>query len=139
MASWSQHLPPKFSVRPGGTSSQSLSKGRFPVPELSGDLSLEVFTHGSLALASPDTKAAWGDKTHLAVLGEQVMRLIVTWSLFFKRPMPDAKEITQAREEYLSDANVHSWTDTSGLRIKYRVSQGMGSSFEAREVRGDTA
>jgi dsRNA-specific ribonuclease len=138
LPSFSQHLPPKFTtMRPpglGGMSSQSLNKGRLSLPELSGDLSLEVFTHRSVPRAS-QTNAKWGDNTRLAVLGEEVMRLIVTWCLFSKRPMLLAEQITNSRVEFLSDANVDSWANMFGLKDKMRISQDKIQSLSAHEVR----
>jgi dsRNA-specific ribonuclease len=94
---------------------------------------LEVFTHRSVIRTSPND--IWGDNTRLSVLGEAVMRLIVTWCLFSKKqPMFTADQISEACSEFLTDANVDSWTNMCGLKEKVRVSQDMLPSLQAHEV-----
>lgn len=65
------------------------------IPQLSGDLILDVFTHKSLRYsgvpASADTE--FGDNERLAVLGTQLLATAVTLTLFHKRPMLSADDI----------------------------------------------
>ena len=64
-------------------------------PHLRGETILDVFTHRSLRLpgAQMDEDSEFGDNERLAVLGEKVLELAVTFALFNKRPMLKGEEI----------------------------------------------
>ena len=64
-------------------------------PKLRGDIILEVFTHKSLRFpgAPINEDSEFGDNERLAVLGEKVLELAVTFALFNKRPILKAEEI----------------------------------------------
>jgi hypothetical protein len=64
-----------------------------PLPELTGDVLLEVFTHRSLRFSGAPMNDEFGDSERLAILGAEVMELITTYCLFCKRPMLKADEI----------------------------------------------
>jgi dsRNA-specific ribonuclease len=119
-------------------SSSSLTKGSLsasngaPLPNLNGDLRQAVFTHRSVRLPTPNEH--WGDNTRLAVLGEEIMRLVVTWCLFEKRPMMSAQEISSAREEFLSSANIDAWANAYRMKQNLLISVDMVPSLQMPEV-----
>ncbi|KAJ3554645.1 hypothetical protein NM688_g2999 [Phlebia brevispora] len=95
-----------------------------PIPKLSGDIILTVFTHRSLRFpgALIDEDSDYGDNERLAVLGEKVLETAVTDTLFKKRPMLKATEIEDQRKEFLSPKAVDSWIVGYKLREKLRCS-----------------
>lgn len=64
-----------------------------PLPQLEGSLLLDVFTHNSLHYDGKTSNEDFGDNNRLADLGTQVLNLVVTQRLFFKKPMLTATEI----------------------------------------------
>jgi dsRNA-specific ribonuclease len=62
----------------------------------------------------------FGDGARLAELGAQVLQMVVTWSLFTKRPMLQASEIVEQRDEILTDSNIGTWLSAYKLREKVR-------------------
>lgn len=76
--------------------SSSIAMESLPVaPKLRGDIILEVFTHRSLRFpgAPINEDSEFGDNERLAVLGEKVLELAVTFALFTKRPMLKSVEL----------------------------------------------
>jgi dsRNA-specific ribonuclease len=103
-----------------------------PVPKLDGDLMLDVYTHRSLQGSDEPSTT---DNMRLAELGEQVMRLVVTWVLFSRRPPLSADDIESERTQYLSEANVNSWVSRYSMRSKVRVAPGQQGILDSPEVR----
>ena len=66
-----------------------------PLPKLTGEIILEVFTHRSLRFpgAPINEDSEYGDNERLAILGEKALETAVTDTLFRKRPMLKAHEI----------------------------------------------
>lgn len=65
-----------------------------PLPGLSGDIILEVFTHRSLRF--PGAPTAGGDEfgnDRLAAIGEEALRMAITDALFRQRPVLKAQDI----------------------------------------------
>jgi dsRNA-specific ribonuclease len=63
-----------------------------PLPQLTGDIILEVFTHKSIQFDGPNSE--FGDNTRLAELGGQALQMVVTRTLFdLKEPMLNVSEI----------------------------------------------
>ena len=65
-----------------------------PLPGLSGDIILEVFTHRSLRF--PGAPTAGGDEygnDRLAAIGEKALEMAITDALFRQRPVLKAVEI----------------------------------------------
>lgn len=75
--------------------SRSRTYGRTNIPslpELTGDIILEVFTHKSIQFDGPNSE--YGDNTRLAELGAQALAMVVTRTLFdMKDPMLNVSEI----------------------------------------------
>jgi len=91
-----------------------------PAPKLRGDIILEVFTHKSLRFPGAPVNEEYGDNVRLAVLGQKVLECAATYTLFNRRPMLNADEITMRRDEALSDENIQNWITTYGFREKVR-------------------
>lgn len=74
--------------------SQPYVKSRIAdIPQLRGDIVLQVFTHKSLDFPGSSQKA-FGNNARLAELGQQALELAVTDTLFhLKQPLLDAEEI----------------------------------------------
>ncbi|KZT30884.1 hypothetical protein NEOLEDRAFT_43340 [Neolentinus lepideus HHB14362 ss-1] len=119
-------LPPKMR---GGQSSAPLKRSLSvsasmanipPLPKLSGDMTLEVFTHKSLRFEGAPRNEEVGDSDRLAVLGGKVLDMVVANTLFNKRPMLQADEIESETAEALSDGKVDGWISLYRLREKLR-------------------
>ncbi|KAI0079639.1 hypothetical protein K474DRAFT_1591679 [Panus rudis PR-1116 ss-1] len=98
-----------------------------PLPALTGEIILDVFTHRSLRFPGAPTNDEYGDNDRLAALGKQALELAITDALFKKRPMLNAQDIESRREELLEHPNLDSWVSGYKLRDKLR------SSLDARE------
>ena len=74
--------------------SQSYMKNKIAdIPQLRGDIILQVFTHKSLDFPGSSQKV-FGDNARLAELGRQALELAVTHTLFhLKQPLLDVEEI----------------------------------------------
>ena len=89
-----------------------------PLPQLTGDIILEVFTHKSIQYDGPNSE--YGDNTRLAELGSQALQMVVTRTLFdLKEPMLSVSEIAVSYPFYIFeyplvrlDIEIHSRTDT---------------------------
>lgn len=69
-----------------------------PLPELVGDIILEIFTHKSIQFDGPN-HPEYGDNTRLAELGGQALQVAVTRTLFdLKEPMLSVDEIAVSNE-----------------------------------------
>lgn len=117
-------LPPKMRGSAASAGALSLKRPRAPshppLPELKQDLVLEVFSHRSLRHEGTPMNEEFGDGARLAELGAQVLQMVVTWSLFTKRPMLQAAEIAEQRDEILTDSNIGTWLSIYKLREKIR-------------------
>jgi len=93
-----------------------------PLPKLSGELMLEVFTHKSLRPDSSGepTNDEYGGNDRLAELGAKVLEMAITFCLFSKRPMLKATDIEKQREELLSERNLENWISSYKLRERLR-------------------
>jgi dsRNA-specific ribonuclease len=132
-------MPPKFNTRHAsalGSSSLALHKEAHtngpPLPKINVDLWQEVYTHRSVARAKPHDEV--GDNLRLAILGGEIMRLIITWCLFEKKPHLSAQEIEKSRDEYLLPGNIDSWVNAYNMKVNVRAS----SSEMLQSLEGDT-
>lgn len=65
-----------------------------PLPQIDNrDLLLEVCTHKDLRPRYRDEPCEWGDSERLADMGFRILELVVTSSLFSKRPIILAEEL----------------------------------------------
>lgn len=107
------------------------------LPGLSGDITLEVYTHRSLRFTgTPQEMSEYGDNDRLALMGERAMDTAVTDALFRKKPMLSATDIENQRAEILSHKSVEQWVDHFKMMDKLRctldVLQGMQDSRDKR-------
>lgn len=86
-----------------------------PLPKLSGDTALEVYTHRSL-----NRPGAAIDSSRLAVLGLSVLDATVTSLLFRRRPLLSEEDMVARREEALALSKVEAWAIVYGLMNKLR-------------------
>ncbi|EKM61301.1 uncharacterized protein PHACADRAFT_247810 [Phanerochaete carnosa HHB-10118-sp] len=95
-----------------------------PLPQLNGNVILDVFTHRSLIFpgAPLDQDSEYGGGERLAVLGEKAAEVAVTETLFRKRPMLKGVDIEKQRKDILMPKNVQTWTTVYKLRDKLRCS-----------------
>ncbi|TRM65950.1 hypothetical protein BD626DRAFT_486319 [Schizophyllum amplum] len=86
-----------------------------PLPKLSGDTALEVYTHRSL-----NRPGAAIDSSRLAVLGLSVLDATMTSLLFRRRPLLSEEDMVARREEALALSKVEAWAIVYGLMNKLR-------------------
>ncbi|KAG7099009.1 hypothetical protein E1B28_000893 [Marasmius oreades] len=91
-----------------------------PLPRISGEFLLQVYTHKSLRRSEDVTPEEFEDSERLAVLGEKVLSAAVTSLLFSKRPMKGSAEILQSAKYILSDSRIDKWVTAYKLREKVR-------------------
>jgi hypothetical protein len=65
-----------------------------PLPKLTGDIILDVFTHKSLRVNATPTNDLCGDNDRLAELGEKVLNMTTTDVLFNQNPILSAGDIS---------------------------------------------
>ncbi|KIM88548.1 hypothetical protein PILCRDRAFT_2775 [Piloderma croceum F 1598] len=101
--------------------SQPYVKSRIAdIPQLRGDIVLQVFTHKSLDFPGSSQKA-FGNNARLAELGQQALELAVTDTLFhLKHPLLDVEEIARHRDGLLADDSIEHWVNSYDLRQKVR-------------------
>ncbi|EGO04941.1 hypothetical protein SERLA73DRAFT_174019 [Serpula lacrymans var. lacrymans S7.3] len=98
------------------------------LPKLQGESILEVFTHRSLRIAC---KASYHDSETLAVLGEEVLHMMTTQLLLFKKPRLKVEEITNKRHMLLQDEMIDNWTNLYRLRNQVRCDPSSLSSLNS--------
>ncbi|TFK56720.1 hypothetical protein OE88DRAFT_1730182 [Heliocybe sulcata] len=118
-------LPPKMRGQSSAPLKRSLSVAATmanipPLPKLSGDMTLEVFSHKSLRFEGAPRNDEVGDSDRLAVLGAKVLDMAVMHTLFSKRPMLDADDLTRSAEDATSDEKLEGWISLYRLREKLR-------------------
>ncbi|PCH33926.1 hypothetical protein WOLCODRAFT_22338 [Wolfiporia cocos MD-104 SS10] len=93
-----------------------------PVPQLHGDIILEVFTHKSLRFPGAPTNedSEYGDSERLSLLGEKVLEVAITFALFNKRPLLKAHDIESRRDDILADEQIDKWVVSYKMREKVR-------------------
>jgi len=64
-----------------------------PLPKLTSELILQVYTHISLRRLSDNGPEEYGDNERLTELGKAVLDALITYVLFSKRPMLGVAEI----------------------------------------------
>lgn len=94
-----------------------------PLPKISGECLLQVYTHKSLRRSEDVSPEEFEDSERLSVLGEQVSSAAVTLLLFRKRPMQTREEIEQSTKDILSNLQLDKWVTTYKLREKVRCTQ----------------
>ncbi|OBZ79351.1 Ribonuclease 3 [Grifola frondosa] len=105
------------------------------IPQLSGDIILEVFTHKSLRFPGAPTNedTDYGDSDRLSVIGETMLDGAVKIALFKMRPMLKAHEMKPSaqskRDDILSADNVASWVN--GYKLKEKVRCGSQEAFNS--------
>ena len=65
------------------------------IPQLNGEIILDVFTHRSLRF--PGATSSYGDGGRLAILGEKALECAVTYTLFKRKPLLDQAQIQVRR------------------------------------------
>jgi len=109
-----------------------------PLPKLTSELILQVYTHISLRRRSDDGPEEYGDNERLVELGKAVLDALITYVLFNKRPMLTVAELRYQRNRVLSDENVENWVTTYGMRQRLRchpdVFAALSTSQEARSI-----
>jgi hypothetical protein len=111
-----------------------------PLPKLTSELILQVYTHISLRRLSDDGPEEYGDNERLIELGKAVLDALITYVLFNRRPMLKVPELRVGpfishnsrvqvdevfvnqyqRNRVLSDENVENWVTTYGMRQRLR-------------------
>ncbi|KAF9535690.1 hypothetical protein CPB83DRAFT_842162 [Crepidotus variabilis] len=85
------------------------------------DLLLDVYTHKSIATPDAPLNEKYGNVDRLALLGQEVFELAVTFHLFSKRPCIDMEEFQQTKAEYTSPRHAVEWLESYGLKAKLRI------------------
>jgi len=109
-----------------------------PLPKLTSELILQVYTHISLRRLSDKGPEEYGDNERLIELGKAVLDALITYVLFNKRPMLKVAEIRYHRNKSLSDENIQEWVTTYGMRQRLRCHPDLfptlNTSKEARSI-----
>ncbi|KAF8078788.1 hypothetical protein FPV67DRAFT_1663476 [Lyophyllum atratum] len=106
-----------------------------PLPKVSSDLILQVYTHVSLR-RSTGRPEDYGDNERLIHLGKAALDASVTHALFHKRPILRMSEMRSEREKVLSDANVNEWVTMYNMRQKLRCHPNVFATlFTPKETR----
>lgn len=103
------------------------------LPQLEGDLLLDIFTHSSLDYHGKPVNETYGDNRRLADLGEKVLYLTVTQRLFDKRPMYTSTEIVEERENFTSDATIVNWVTAYQLKKNLKFAPDARDSINTPE------
>ncbi|KAH7910698.1 hypothetical protein BJ138DRAFT_1064608 [Hygrophoropsis aurantiaca] len=88
-----------------------------PQPKLTGPIIVEVFTHKSLRIACG---ARYRDNERLSILGKQVLDMITTQLLFFRKPNLKAEEIRAQKQMLLNDETIDIWSKLYRMRDELR-------------------
>ncbi|KAF5374992.1 hypothetical protein D9758_000446 [Tetrapyrgos nigripes] len=88
-----------------------------PLPTISGEHLLQVFTHKSLRRYNNDHPEDF-DNGRLVELGERAFETAITAVLFDTRPVLTSEEIVEKRNSLLSDENLDRWVASYRLREK---------------------
>ncbi|KAF8634410.1 hypothetical protein AX15_000861 [Amanita polypyramis BW_CC] len=106
-----------------------------PLPKITGEIILQVFTHRSLQRSHGGTLEDNSDNRRLAVLGKTVLEVVVTHSLFKQKPPLAAADMRRRKERILSDENFEDWVSFYGLRTKVRCHP---KEFSSLSMPGET-
>ncbi|KAG1908275.1 uncharacterized protein F5891DRAFT_992366 [Suillus fuscotomentosus] len=87
------------------------------LPKLTGHIILEVFTHRSLRLAC---NAQFRDNERLAVLGHNILEMMTTQLLFFRKPKLTVHQIEVQRAQLLTNETIDIWSKLYRMREELR-------------------
>ncbi|KAF8641033.1 hypothetical protein AX17_000678 [Amanita inopinata Kibby_2008] len=107
----------------------STSRRLPPLPRITGEIILQVFTHRSLERSHGGTLDDNSDNGRLAVLGKTVLDAVTTHILCNRRPPLTMLEIHARKEEALSNENFEEWVTLYGIRAKVRCHPEVFSSL----------
>lgn len=109
-----------------------------PLPKLTSELILQVYTHISLRRLSDNGPEEYGDNERLIELGKAVLDALTTFVLFNKRPMLKVADIRYQRSQTFSDERVEEWVTAYGMRQRLRchpdLFAALNTSKEARSI-----
>jgi len=116
------------------------------LPYLDAAIALDVYAHSSLHYVGKPINEEYGDNERLAILGETVLSMAVTQSLFYKKPLKSAAAIAvrlsfeadfvgwivialcfycyflmliqEERQLVTSDANIHIWVEAYKMKSR---------------------
>ncbi|KIJ46421.1 hypothetical protein M422DRAFT_29269 [Sphaerobolus stellatus SS14] len=94
-----------------------------PLPQLQGDLMLEVFTHKSLRAVEQAQASGSGfpcDNERYVVLGEKVFETAVLHHLVAQKVKMTREEIEKEMRSLCSEEQYEKWVESYGLRQKLR-------------------
>ncbi|KAL0951421.1 hypothetical protein HGRIS_008113 [Hohenbuehelia grisea] len=104
---------------------------KLPLPEISCDLILEVFTHASLRGVSGSNEER-GDNERLATLGASILDFVTTFEVFRRKPFCKAEEITPNRLS--RGINYSHWVQAYGLKYKLLMDPSAFHEIDSPEV-----
>ncbi|KAG5636368.1 hypothetical protein H0H81_008286 [Sphagnurus paluster] len=104
-----------------------------PLPKVTSDLILQVYTHISLR-RSGGLAEDYGDNERLIQLGKAAVDAATTNALFNKRPFLKTSDICCKREEVLSDINVDKWVTLYNMRQKLRCHPDVFATLNSPKV-----
>ncbi|KII93595.1 hypothetical protein PLICRDRAFT_35823 [Plicaturopsis crispa FD-325 SS-3] len=109
------------------------SSDRIPaLPQISGELMLDVFTHRTLVFPGAPTPAHGGSE-RLAELGARMLDMAVTLYLFSQTELLSVDEIVEQRAQILSDDNFEEWVTLYRLRDKLRYAPDAAEEIKTPE------
>ncbi|KAG0707444.1 hypothetical protein DFH29DRAFT_895777 [Suillus ampliporus] len=106
-----------------------------PLPQLHGDLMLDVFTHRALTQGFLNDQTPHGNSDRLAQLGQSVLNTIVMYILFAERPMLSGEDLKTKHAHILSDENMVAWLTAYDTELKKRVRGPKGALDDPEEAR----
>ncbi|KAF5388484.1 hypothetical protein D9757_004582 [Collybiopsis confluens] len=113
--------------------SPSHRSGVPPLPEIRGEILLQILTHRSLRRQLSGHISEDFDNERLAELGAKVLETAITTTLFHRRPLLSGFEILEQRAHILSEDNIDAWVDMYRLRDKVRCIPELVPSLKSSE------
>ncbi|KIK70786.1 hypothetical protein GYMLUDRAFT_147614 [Collybiopsis luxurians FD-317 M1] len=111
--------------------STSLHSGVPPLPEIRGEILLQVLTHRSLRRSGEISEDF--DNERLSELGANVLETAITATLFHRRPLLSGFEILEQRASILCEDNFDAWVGLYRLREKVRCVPDLVPSLKSPE------
>ncbi|KAF9225492.1 hypothetical protein BS17DRAFT_751323 [Gyrodon lividus] len=92
-----------------------------PLPTIEGDIILDVLVRQPHRnrMSAPDN-SEHGGVERLAGLGESVLDMVIVYTLFQKRPLLSATELSEKHQELLDDQHITEWLTMYGLKPRVR-------------------
>ncbi|KAF9064388.1 hypothetical protein BDP27DRAFT_1230513, partial [Rhodocollybia butyracea] len=102
-----------------------------PLPQLNGQILLQVLTHRSLRRFDELDEDFVNEQ--LLELGENALAIVISIALFHRQPVLSGKEMLEQRKIILSEGNLDRWVTMYGLRERVRCMPDLVPSLRSAE------